>query len=167
MPAPSDVSIHIEAENRSQQAFRQAEQSVESLERQTRELQNATRATATALGLSGNAAREASTSFTSLGRQIFQSQEEAKKFGGVFRSLDGRLRESNGRFVKGREAVRDWTQAAGRATRGTGILTRSVGSLGGALGALSIATVVHQLGRLGVGSVQAAGQMEQLRRAFG
>ena len=165
MPAPSDVSIHIEAENRSQQAFRQAEQSLESLERQTRELQNATRATAAALGLSGNAAQEAGTGFTSLGRQIFNTQDEAKRLGGVFRSLDGRLRESNGRFVKGREAVRDWTQAASKASSGAGILTRSVGSLGGALGALSIATVVHQLGRLGVGSVQAAGQMEQLRRA--
>ena len=83
MPAPSDVSIHIEAEDRSRQAFRSAEQSLGSLERQTRELQGATRATAAALGLSGNAAQEAGTSFTSLGRQIFQTQEEAKRFGGV------------------------------------------------------------------------------------
>ena len=104
MPAPSDVSIHIEAEDRSRQAFRSAEQSLDSLERQTRELQGTTRATAQVLGLSGNAAQEAGTSFTSLGRQIFNTQEEAKRFGGVFRSLDGRLREANGRFVKGREA---------------------------------------------------------------
>ena len=40
-----------------------------------------------------------------------------------------------------------------------------LGVLGGALGVLSIATVVHQVGELGVKSVQAAGQMEQLRRA--
>ena len=105
MPQTAETQIVITGEDRSKQAFSQAENSLESLERQTRELQQATRATATALGLSGNAAREASTSFTSLGRQIFQSQEQAKKFGGVFRSLDGRLRESNGRFVKGREAV--------------------------------------------------------------
>ena len=165
MPAPSDVSIHIEAENRSQQAFRQAENSLESLERQTRELQQATRATATALGLSGNAAQEAGTGFTSLGRQIFQSQEEAKKFGGVFRSLDGRLRESNGRFVKGREAVQDWTQSLGGATRGTGILTRSVGSLSNVLGAIGIAVVTQQLGRLSVESIRAAGSMQQLEHA--
>ena len=144
----NDVSIHIEAEDRSRQAFRQAEQSIDALERQTRELQNSTRATAAALGIGSNTARETATDFTTLGRQIFQTQEEAKRLGGVWRSLDGRLRESNGRFVKGREAVQDWTQAVGGATRGTGILTRSVGSLGGALGALSIATVVHQLGRL-------------------
>ena len=146
LPAPSDASIHIEAEDHSRQAFRQAEQSLESFERQTRELQNSTRATAEALGIGGNAAREASTSFTSLGRQIFQTQEEAKRFGGVWRSLDGRLREANGRFVKGREAVQDWTQSLGGATRGTGILTRSVGSLSNVLGAIRIATVTHQLG---------------------
>ena len=66
----------------------------------------------------------------------------------IFLVLDGRLREANGRFVKGREAVQDWTQAAGRANRGTGILTRSVSSLGNVLGALAIAAVTHQLGRL-------------------
>ena len=52
-----------------------------------------------------------------------------------------------------------------RASGGANILTRSVGSLGSVLGALSIATVAHEVGRLGVSSVQAAGQMEQLRRA--
>ena len=82
MPAPSDVSIHIEAEDRSRQAFRQAEQSLDALERQTRELQNATRSTAIALGQGGHAAQEAATNLTSLGRQIFQTQEEAKRFGG-------------------------------------------------------------------------------------
>ena len=162
----NDVSIHIEAENRSQQAFRQAEQSVESLERQTRELQNATRATAAALGLSGNAAQEAGTSFTSLGRQIFRSQEEAKRFGGVFRSLDGRLRESNGRFVKGREAVQDWGQALGRANRGAGILTGSIGSLTGVLAGLGIAAVSAQLADFARGSVTAATRVEGFRNGL-
>ena len=128
-------------------------------------MQGANRATAAAFGLSGNAAQEASTVFTSLGRQIFQTQEEAKRFRGVFRSLDGRLCEANGRFVKGREAVEDWSRSVNKASSGTGILTRSVWGLGGTLGALSIAAVTHQVGRLGVESVQAAGQMEQLRRA--
>ena len=165
MPA-NDVSINIEAEDRSRQAFRQAEQSIDSLERQTRELQGTTRATASALGLSGNAARETTTNFTSLGRQIFNTQEEAKRLGGVFRSLDGRLRESNGRFVKGREAVQDWGQAAGRATRGTGILTTSIGNLGGVLSGLAIAVVTQQIGRFAVESVKAAAQLEQLERGL-
>ena len=145
----AETRVIISGEDRSKQAFTQAENSLESLERQSRELQGATRATAAALGLSGNAAQEAGAEFTTLGRQIFRTQEEAKRFGGVFRSLDGRLREANGRFVKGREAVQDWTQAAGGATRSTGILTRSVGSLGGALSALAIGAVSQAAKRAG------------------
>ena len=53
-----------------------------------------------------------------------------------------------------------------RASGGANILTRSVGSLGGVLGALGIAVVTQQLGRLSVGSVQTAGQLDQLQRAF-
>ena len=131
-----------------------------------RELQGTTRATAQALGITGNAAQEAGAEFTSLGRQIFRSAEEAKRFGGVFRSLDGRLREANGRFVKGREAVQDWGQAASRANRGAGILTASVGSLGSVLGALGIAAVTHEVGRFGITSVQTAGRLDQLQRAL-
>ena len=52
-----------------------------------------------------------------------------------------------------------------RASGGANILTRSVGSLGGALGALSIGAVVHQLGRLGVETIRAAGGMQQLEHA--
>ena len=84
----------------------------------------------------------------------------------IFLVLDGRLREANGGFVKGREAVQDWAQAAGRANRGTSILTRSVGSLGGVLGALGIAAVTHEIGRFGISSVQTAGRLDQLQRAF-
>ena len=56
---------------------------------------------------------------------------------------------------------RGFTRAGG----GANILTRSVGSLGNVLGALGIAVVTQQLGRLSVGSIQAAGSMDQLRRA--
>lgn len=52
-----------------------------------------------------------------------------------------------------------------RASGGANILTRSVSSLGGVLGAISIAAVTHQLGRLSVESIRAAGSMEQLRHA--
>ena len=36
--------------------------------------------------------------------------------GGVFQGVDGRLREANGRFVKGREALQGFGRAAGGAT---------------------------------------------------
>ena len=176
---PADAQIRITAENQTQQAFSQTQQSLKSLERQTRDVQQATRASAAALGIGGNAARETATSFTSLGRQIFQTQEEAKRLGGVWRSLDGRIREANGRFVKGREAVeqlgRSFQRTCRRATElergftrasgGANILTRSVSSLGNVVGALAIAAVTHQLGRLTIGSIQAAGSMDQLQHA--
>ena len=162
----AETKVIITGEDQSKQAFRQAENSIESLERQTRELQGATRATAAALGLSGNAAQETGTKFTTLGRQIFQSQEEAKRAGGVFRSLDGRLREANGRFVKGREAVEDWGRSLGRATRGTGILATSVGSLGGVISALAIAAVTAQLSEFARGSVDAATKIEGFRNGL-
>ena len=67
--------------------------------------------------------------------------------------------------MKGHEAVQDWTQSLGGATRGTGILTRSVGSLSNVLGAIGIAAVPHQLGSLSVESIRAAGSMQQLEHA--
>ena len=141
----SNVSIEIEAHNKSQQAFRQVDQSLKSLDQQTRAVQSATRQSAAALGLFDDEAKQASIGVTSLGRSIFSSSAEAKKFGGVYRSIDGRLRETNGRFVKGKEVVDQLGRSfqrtgknAGllgrgltRASGGANILTRSVSSLGG------------------------------------
>ena len=180
MPAPSDVSIHIEAEDRSRQAFRQAEQSVDSLERQTRELQGATRSAAAAVGLLGNEAQESAVGVTNLGRSIFRTSAEAKQFGGVFQDQNGRLREANGTYAKtdetveklGRTFQRTGRRATGlgngftRASGGANILTRSVGSLGGVLGALGIAAVTHEIGRFGITSIKTAGQLDQLQRAL-
>ena len=177
---PADAQIRITAENQTQQAFSQTQQSLKSLDQQTRAVQSSTRQSAAALGLVGSESRESAVGGTSLGRSIFQTSAEAKKFNGVFRGVDGRLRESNGRFVKGKEAVdqlgRSFQRTGRRATEldrgftrasgGANILTRSVGSLGGVLGALSIAAVTHEIGRFGITSVQTAGRIEQLQRAF-
>ena len=143
-------------------------------------MQSSTRQSAAALGLLDDEAKQAAVGVTNLGRAIFRSSAEAKKFGGVYRSIDGRLRESNGRFVKGREAVDQLGRSfqrtgknAGllgrgltRASGGANILTRSVGSLGGVLGALSIAAVTREIGRFGITSVQTAGRIDQIRRAM-
>ena len=169
------VSIDIEAQDKSQGAFRQVDQSLKSLEQQTRAVQSSTRQSAAALGLFDDEAKKAAIGVTSLGRYVFNTSDEARKFGGVFRGVDGRLRESNGRFVKGREVVDQLGRSfqrtgknAGllgrgltRASGGANILTRSVGSLGGVLGALGIAAVTHEIGRFGITSVQTAGQLEQ------
>ena len=158
---PADAQIRITAENQTPQAFRQVDQSLKSLDQQTRAVQSSTRQSAAALGLFDDEAKQAAIGVTSLGRSVFNTSNEARKFGGVYRSIDGRLRESNGRFVKGREAVDQLGRSfqrtgknAGllgrgltRASGGANILTRSVGSLGGVLGALSIAAVTHEIGR--------------------
>ena len=177
---PAEATIRIEAENKTQQAFRQVDQSLESLDQQTRAVQSSTRQSAAALGLVGSESRESAVSVTSLGRSIFQTSAEAKKFNGVFRGIDGKLRESNGRFVKGKEVVDELGRSfqrtgknAGllgrgltRASGGANILTRSVGSLGGVIGALSIAAVTREIGRFGITSVQTAGRIDQIRRAM-
>ena len=144
---PETVSIDIEARDRTQQAFRQTERSLNALEKQTRDVQQASRQTAAAFGVLENEARDTAIGVTTLGRSIFNTSAEAKRFGGVFRGVDGRLRESSGRFVKGWEAVdqlgRSFQRTGKRATElgrgftrasgGANILTRSVGSLGGVL----------------------------------
>ena len=177
---PSEAQIRITAENQTPQAFRQVDQSLKSLDQQTRAVQASTRQSAAALGLFDDEAKKAAIGVTSLGRSVFNTSNEARKFGGVFRGVDGRLRETNGRFVKGREAVDQLGRSfqrtgrnAGllgrgltRASGGANILTRSVGSLGGVLGALGIAAVTHEIGRFGITSVQTAGRLEQLQRAL-
>ena len=67
--------------------------------------------------------------------------------GGVFQGVDGRLREANGRFVKGREALQGFGRAAGGATGSTQTFTRSLGGLGNILGGLGIAVVGAQVVR--------------------
>ena len=176
---PAEATIRIEAENKTQQAFRQVDQSLESLEQQTRAVQGSTRQSAAAMGLFGNEAQESAVGVTNLGRSIFRTSAEAKKFGGVFQDQNGRLREANGRYTKTNETVeqlgRTFQRTGKRATElergftraggGANILTRSVSSLGGVISGLGIAIVTREIGRFGIASVQAAGQMEQLRRA--
>ena len=144
---PADAQIRITAENQTQQAFRQTDQSLKSLEQQTRAVQGSTRQSAAAMGLFGNEAQESAVGVTNLGRSIFRTSAEAKKFGGVFQDQNGRLREANGRYTKTNETVdqlgRTFQRTGKRATElergftrasgGANILTRSVGSLGGVL----------------------------------
>ena len=177
---PADAQIRITAENQTPQAFRQVDQSLKSLDQETRAVQSSTRQSAAALGLFDDEAKQAAIGVTSLGRSIFRTSAEAKKFGGVFQDQNGRLREANGTYAKTDETVeklgRTFQRTGKRATElergftrasgGANILTRSVGSLGGVLGALSIAAVTREIGRFGITSVQTAGRIDQIRRAM-
>ena len=114
----------------------------------------------------GDEARESAVGVTELGRSIFRTSAEAKRMGGVFQGVDGRLREANGRFVKGREALQGFGRAAGGATGSTQTFTRSLGGLGNILGGLGIAVVGAQIVRFGTSAIAAAGQLEGFERGL-
>ena len=114
----------------------------------------------------GDEARESAVGVTELGRSIFRTSAEAKRMGGVFQGVDGRLREANGRFVKGREALQGFGRAAGGATGSTQTFTRSLGGLGNILGGLGIAVVGAQVVRFGTSAIAAAGQLEGFERGL-
>ena len=162
----AETKVIISGENRSQQAFTQAEQSLESLERQTRELQNATRATAAALELGGNQAKEAAGEFDVLGRQIFKTSAEAKRLGGVWRDTNGILRETNGQFAKNQKVVDGFGRTVHTSGRSMKFFTDSVGRLGSALGGLAIAAGGAAVAKLGGAVVTAAGRLELLENAL-
>ena len=44
-----------------------------------------------------------------LGRNIFRTSAEAKRFGGIFQDANGRLREANDRFAAASVSVREYT----------------------------------------------------------
>ena len=178
---PADAQIRITAENQTPQAFRQVDQSLKSLDQQTRAVQSSTRQSAAALGLLDDEAKQAAVGVTNLGRSVFRTSAEAKKFGGVFsRPERTAARGEWTLYAKTNETVEQLGRTfqrtgknAGllgrgltRASGGANILTRSVGSLGGVLGALSIAAVTREIGRFGITSVQTAGRIDQIRRAM-
>ena len=88
---PAEATIRIEAENKTQQAFRQVDQSLESLDQQTRAVQSSTRQSAAALGLVGSESRESAVGVTSLGRSIFPTPLRKRSDSGV----SSRTRQEN------------------------------------------------------------------------
>ena len=152
---------------------RQPRTEIESLRRdihllrtQTNQTQQSTTAAGQAVDRFGDEAREAAMGVTTLGRSIFQTSEQAKRFDGVFRGADGRLREANGRYVKGREAVEGLGRSFGGASGGAQVFTRSLGGLGTVLGSLGVAAAGVGVLSFGASTVRAAAQMEALERGL-
>ena len=102
----ADVQIRFRAESSS------ARRDIAELTKEVRELRRGmeqTDRTATAaaqvVDRLGDEAKEAAIGVTSLGRNIFKTSAEAKRFGGVFLDTHGIIRESNGNFAKTRETI--------------------------------------------------------------
>ena len=163
----ADLQLRIQADTR------QPKQQIDGLKREIIQLrtqlgqtQGASDTASRAIDKLGDEARQAATGVTALGRSIFNTSAEAKRFDGVFRATDGRLREANGRYVKGREAVEGLGRSFGGATGGAQVFTRSLGSLGGVLSGLGIAAAGVGVLSFGASTVRAAAQMEALERGL-
>ena len=163
----ADIQLRIRAESN------QAQRDIQTLRREIAQLQQGlgqSQRSAVGAGQAvdrlGDEARESAVGVTELGRSIFRTSAEAKRMGGVFQGVDGRLREANGRFVKGREALQGFGRAAGGATGSTQTFTRSLGGLGNILGGLGIAVVGAQVVRFGTSAIAAAGQLEGFERGL-
>ena len=163
----ADLRLDIRA------STRQPRQEIEALRRDILQLrtqlgqtQGASNTAGQAVDRFGDEAREAAMGVTTLGRSIFQTSEQAKRFDGVFRATDGRLREANGRYVKGREALDDMGRSFGRASGGAQVFTRSLGSLGGVLGGLGLVAAGAGVLRVGANSVEASVKVEGFRNSL-
>ena len=115
-----DVSIRFRAEsgaakreiNQLQQEIQELRQELGTTQKradtagaEVKQLGDQSRQTAQSVDKLAEEAKEAAIGVTSLGRNIFKTSAEAKRFGGVFQSTEGRLREANGEFTQTREAI--------------------------------------------------------------
>ena len=186
-----DVQIRFKASSgEARREMDQLKKEVQSLRQQLGQTQRVATESTAAVDRLGDEAREAAIGVTSLGRNIFKTSAEAKKFGGVFSDVTGRLHEANGQYARTREqidklgdearetarevdllgnklaksgrGVRDFTGSTEGASRGSQIFTRALGSLGSTLGSLAITAATHGMLRFAKGTITAAGQLELL-----
>ena len=163
----ADIRLQIRAEsNQAQREIQALRREIAQLQQGLGQSQRSAVGAGQAVDRLGDEARESAVGVTELGRSIFRTSAEAKRMGGVFQGVDGRLREANGRFVKGREALQGFGRAAGGATSSTQTFTRSLGGLGNILGGLGIAVVGAQIVRFGTSAIAAAGQLEGFERGL-
>ena len=163
----ADLRLNIQANTRQpQQQIDALRREITQLRTQTNQTQQSSTAAGRAIDAMGDEARQAATGVTALGRSIFNTSAEAKRFDGVFRSTNGRLREANGRYVKGREAVEGLGRSFGGATGGAQVFTRSLGSLGGVLGGLGLVAASAGVLRVGANSVEASVKVEGFRNSL-
>ena len=163
----ADLRLNVVANTRQPRTeIESLRRDIQLLRTQTNQTQQSTTAAGQAVDRFGDEAREAAMGVTTLGRSIFQTSEQAKRFDGVFRATDGRLREANGRYVKGREALDDMGRSFGGASGGAQVFTRSLSGLGGVLSGLGIAAAGVGVLSFGASTVRAAAQMEALERGL-
>ena len=101
-----DVQIRFKASSgEARREMDQLKKEVQLLRQQLGQTQRVATESTAAVDRLGDEAREAAIGVTSLGRNIFKTSAEAKKFGGVFADVTGRLHEANGQYAQTREQI--------------------------------------------------------------
>ena len=186
-----DVQIRFKASSgEARREMDQLKKEVQLLRQQLGQTQRVATESTAAVDRLGDEAREAAIGVTSLGRNIFKTSAEAKKFGGVFADVTGRLREANGQYAQTREqidklgdearetagqvgrlgdslgksggGVTSFTRSTEGASRGTKLFTRALGGVGKILGEFGVLSATHLLAEFTKGTVKAAGRLELL-----
>ena len=102
----ADVQIRFRAQgSEAKREINQLTQEIQALRRGMAQTQRTSTEASQAVDRLGDEAKAAAIGVTTLGRNIFKTSAEAKKFGGVFTDTQGRVRESNGAFAKTRETL--------------------------------------------------------------
>lgn len=197
----ADVQIRFRTESSSaRRGIEELTKEVRALRRGMQETDRTATAASQTVDRLGDEAKEAAIGVTSLGRNIFKTSAEAKRFGGVFADVTGRLHEANGQYAQTRERIEkigdealasaagvdklgDELEQAGKGASGfgrgvggagreAGVARKAIGLLGNVVrdtlttfGAFAALDISYTIGRAGVESVRAAGQMEQYLRA--
>ena len=188
------VDVQIRSKASSGEARREMDQlkkEVQLLRQQLGQTQRVATESTAAVDRLGDEAREAAIGVTSLGRNIFKTSAEAKKFGGVFSDVTGRLHEANGQYAQTRETIdklgdearesarevgllgdqvaragrgtTDFTHSTDGASRGSQTFTRALGGVGRVLAELGVVSAAQLIGRFAKGTVIAAGRLELLK----
>ena len=102
----ADVQIRFRAQgSEAKREINQLTKEIQELRRGMEQTQRTSTEASQAVDRLGDEAKEAAIGVTSLGRNIFKTSAEAKRFGGVFLDTHGIIRESNGNFAKTRETI--------------------------------------------------------------
>ena len=97
----ADVQIRFRAQgSEAKREINQLTKEIQELRRGMEQTQRTSTEVAQAVDRLGDEAKEAAIGVTSLGRNIFKTSAEAKRFGGVFLDTHGIIRESNGNLRK-------------------------------------------------------------------
>ena len=116
---PEQIRIEISADNKAEGQLGEAARAVDNLNKKTQNLNNTLSQGAPVSDDFGDESAKAAIGVDDLGRRIFRSSDEARKFNGVFRDSQGRLRDATGQYARTRESVDELGDTFSKSSRQT------------------------------------------------